>query len=128
MIDWGAIALKFGYNDPKKLVSDLYWEKGLSLNETADKLIVSVTALVRFMNENNIKRRDPRYFKREVISGPECPSCGERESKVVAAWGLTDEGYERERCCKECGRYFRTVEMVIKSGKTWRRKETRRNV
>jgi len=112
VIDWDGIAFERGYKNPVEMVDDLYWGRGMSLNEVSDELIVSRTALIKFMKENGIGARGRIEALKNGGLGPKCPSCGSGRSTVSSSWGMTERGYERERYCKDCGRYFRTVEIV----------------
>jgi len=108
MIDWGAIALKFGYNDPKKLVSDLYWKENKSLNEMCDELLVSYTTLRNFMLKEGIQLR-PRSEQR---IGPKCKNCGGFTSRIIAIRKKDDDCIIRERVCADCGNIFKTIEKL----------------
>jgi len=111
-VDWDAIARKQGYSDPVRMVVEMYYLEEMSLNEVCDRLIISTTALLRFMDLHNLPRKDwTKSIRRTrwVNEGPRCPSCGSTRSKVIQTF--PGEPYRRYRRCKECKRYFLTKEI-----------------
>jgi len=112
MIDWIEKAKEMNYNDPREMIADFYYVQGMSLDEIADKLIVSKSAVQQFMEASSLPRRG---IKRQVKGGPKCPDCGAQNSKVL--WSSLGKFYYRHRQCRECRRKFTTKEVVEDSAK-----------
>lgn len=113
-LNWNKIAKDHGYDDPKRMIVEMYYLEDQSLNEIADKLIVSSQAIVDFMKNHGLPRRKPAEAlgRRWSKGGPPCPDCGCTKSKVVQSF--PGKPYRRYRWCKECKRYFLTKEIVEK--------------
>jgi len=109
MINWNEKARKMGYDNPKTMIADLYYVKEMSLEEVADKLIVSRTALTHFMDESSFPRRNKEDTK-WIRGGPKCPDCGEVNSRVLQTF--PGDIYYRYRICRSCKRRFMTKEIV----------------
>ena len=109
MIDWIEKAKEMNYDDPRKMIVDLYYAQGMSLDEIADKLIVSKSAVQQFMENSSLPRRDTKGSG-QTRGGPKCPDCGAQNSKVL--WSSLGEFYYRHRQCRECKRKFTTKEVV----------------
>jgi len=110
-LNWNEIAKKHGYDDPVKMVVELYYLEDKSLEEAAARLIVSKSALADFMQNHGLPRREPSkaLARRWSRGGPSCPACGCTKSRIIQSF--PGEPYRRYRRCKECKRYFLTKEI-----------------
>ena len=113
-LNWNEIAKKQGYSDPVRMVVEMYYLEDQSLNEAADKLVVSSSALMEFMQKHGLPRREQSksLARRWSRGGPRCPDCGCTKSRIIQSF--PGEPYRRYRRCKECKRYFLTKEVIEK--------------
>jgi hypothetical protein len=107
MINWTALAKKFGYDDPCTMLRDLYWNKGLSVQDVADKLCLANGSVTKQMALCLI----PRRKRIQVTGGPPCPSCGHHRTRIVLS-ERKKEKYVRTRICLKCSMKFKTKEEV----------------
>jgi AcrR family transcriptional regulator len=57
VMDWNAFAETIGYRDEEKMLRDMYYNHGLSLNEIADKLGVGKATIRGRMGMYDMQRR-----------------------------------------------------------------------
>ena len=89
----------------------LYYIDHKSVNEIASHLGVGETTLWRYMADNGLPCREQRtgYI---TLTGPPCPHCGSRKSRIIHS-EPAKRWYKRRRRCLSCGRKFTTREVLI---------------
>ncbi|KXA97425.1 hypothetical protein AKJ38_01205 [candidate division MSBL1 archaeon SCGC-AAA259I14] len=101
-----------------EVLRELYWERGLSLNEIADELEVSQTTVYRRMKEHDIPRRpDGGWWQEGERVTKKCERCGKefrvkpyREETARFCSRECHNAHQKEgnikKECEECGKEF----------------------
>jgi len=108
-VDWEKLAKSRGFEDPKQLIIELYYNQNLGDQEISDMLGISRPTFQRCLKSYNLPAKGAipcRY-----MAGPPCPKCGSTKARTVYSKAHS-YGFKRIKICRDCKNRFITVESV----------------
>lgn len=91
--------------DLKHILIEMYWDKGLTFKEMAEKVGVSDKTIYRWLHEYGIQiKKTTEHVKYLNVK---CPLCGLSEDIVGAGYTYLENGSIKKRFkCNICGKHF----------------------